>query len=262
MIPSPLGTLHLSAGGGCLTGLWFQGQRHFPQGLETLPERAELPVFRETAAWLGAYFTGRDLPPLPPLAPQGTTFQQKIWRTLLAIPWGQTRTYGDLARELGSSPRAIGGAVGRNPVSILIPCHRVIGADGGLTGYAGGEDRKKYLLDLERRSGKKRDVSRYLPEPSAAPAEARPAPPPTPGKFPCPCCGCKTFPVPKEEAVAYICPVCFWENDVFDPGKDDPSDENGGMTLREGRENFLSCGAVRPDLAKYVRPPRPGERPQ
>lgn len=93
-----------------------------------------------------------------------------------------------------------------------------------------------------------------------------PVPEPEPeepaGIYPCPCCGYLTLPVTKEEAIAFICPVCFWENDVFDPGEDDPSDENGGITLREGRENFLICGAVRPDLAQYTRPPRPGERPQ
>ena len=81
------------------------------------------------------------------------------------------------------------------------------------------------------------------------------------GRYPCPCCGCLTFPVPREEAIAYICPVCFWENDVFDPGEDDPSDENGGMTLRQGRENYRKWGAVRPDLVPYARPPRPVERP-
>lgn len=80
-------------------------------------------------------------------------------------------------------------------------------------------------------------------------------------RYPCPCCGQLTFPVPKEEAIAYICPVCFWENDVFDPGEDAPSDENRGMTLRQGRENYRKWGAVRPDLVRYARPPRPEERP-
>ena len=80
-------------------------------------------------------------------------------------------------------------------------------------------------------------------------------------RYPCPCCGQLTFPVPKEEAIAYICPVCFWENDVFDPGEDAPSDENRGMTLRQGREHYRKWGAVRPDLVRYARPPRPEERP-
>lgn len=123
---------------------------------------------------------------------------------------------------------------------------------------------------------KRREKFRYLPEArndhfiltdgARQPEEPASMPAPEPeepaGIYPCPCCGYLTFPVPREDAIAYICPVCFWENDVFDPGEDDPSDENGGMTLREGRENFRNCGAVRPDLVKYVRPPRSGERPQ
>ncbi len=98
--------------------------------------------------------------------------------------------------------------------------------------------------------------------PEAPPAAVEPIPEPTPGEYPCPCCGYLTFHIPIEAAIAGICPVCFWENDVFDPGEDDPSDENGGMTLREGRENFRKYGAVRPDLVRYVRPPLPGEIPQ
>lgn len=81
------------------------------------------------------------------------------------------------------------------------------------------------------------------------------------GQFPCPCCGCLTFPVPREEAMTYICPICFWENDVFDPGEDAPSDENRGMTLRQGRENYRRWGAVRQDLVPFARPPRPEELP-
>lgn len=102
----------------------------------------------------------------------------------------------------------------------------------------------------------------YLPTAvnHAAPEEPSPAPP-VPGKYPCPCCGYLTLPVPKEEAVAYICPVCFWENDVFDPGDDAPSDENRGMTLRQGRENFLRWGAVRQDLLQYARTPLEQEQP-
>lgn len=102
----------------------------------------------------------------------------------------------------------------------------------------------------------------YLPTAvnHAAPEEPSPAPP-VPGKYPCPCCGYLTLPVPKEEAVAYICPVCFWENDVFDPGDDAPSDENLGMTLRQGRENFLRWGAVRQDLVQYARASLEQEQP-
>lgn len=121
--------------------------------------------------------------------------------------------------------------------------------------------REKFLYLPEARNDRfiLTDGARQPEEPASMPA---PEPEEPTGIYPCPCCGYLTFPVPREDAVAYICPVCFWENDVFDPGEDDPSDENGGMTLREGRENFRSCGAVRPDLVKYVRPPRPGERPQ
>ena len=100
------------------------------------------------------------------------------------------------------------------------------------------------------------------PEREADPKlEAVPEPEEPAGRYPCPCCGCLTFPAPREEAIAYICPVCFWENDVFDPGEDDPSDENGGMTLRQGRENYRKWGAVREDLVPHARPPRPVERP-
>ena len=94
-----------------------------------------------------------------------------------------------------------------------------------------------------------------IPAPEPEPAEP-------PGKYPCPCCGHLTFPVPKEDALAYICPVGCWENDVFDPGEDDPSDENCGMTLRQGRENYQKWGAVREDLVRHARPPRPQERPK
>lgn len=97
--------------------------------------------------------------------------------------------------------------------------------------------------------------------PSYTPEPLEPEPEGPAGSYPCPCCGCLTFPVPKEEAIAYICPVCFWENDVFDPDEDAPSDENRGMTLRQGRENYRKWGAVREDLVRYARPPRPGEQP-
>lgn len=105
----------------------------------------------------------------------------------------------------------------------------------------------------------------FLNSPDSTLEPQEPAPPQPPegpaGIYPCPCCGYLTFPVPKEEAIAYICPVCFWENDVFDPGEDDPSDENHGMTLRQGRENYRNWGAVREDLVGFARPPRPEEVP-
>ena len=97
--------------------------------------------------------------------------------------------------------------------------------------------------------------------PEVPPAAAEPIPEPAPGEYPCPCCGYLTFPVPREGAIAYICPVCYWENDVFDLAEDDPSDENHSMTLRQGRENFKKYGAVEPRFVPYTRPPLPGEIP-
>ena len=152
---SPLGLITLASDGSSLTGLWFKGQKYYAS---TLPENAvrndSLPVFEETARWLDAYFGDDPLPPLPPLSPQGTTFRKIVWDLLLEIPYGTTTTYGALACELrqrgcSASPRAVGGAVGHNPISILIPCHRVIGSDGNLTGYAGGYEAKRFLLELE-----------------------------------------------------------------------------------------------------------------
>lgn len=149
-LTSPVGPLLLASDGGALTGLWLEGQKYFAAGLDrSAKENAALPVFREAAAWLEQYFAKEPLPPLPALAPAGSPFRRAVWRALLDIPCGQTRTYGALAAALGSSPRAVGGAVGHNPISILIPCHRVVGADGGLTGYAGGVEAKRFLLELE-----------------------------------------------------------------------------------------------------------------
>ena len=153
-LPSPVGKLTLSSDGQALTGLWLEGQKYFCAGLPTDVKEKDLPVFRQAEAYLTAYFSGASLPPLPPLAPAGTDFQRSVWALLTEIPWGRTRTYGELAAELrrrglGGAPRAVGAAVGRNPISILIPCHRVVGANGSLTGYAGGLARKRFLLELE-----------------------------------------------------------------------------------------------------------------
>ena len=152
---SPLGTIFLAADNGALTGLWLEGQKYFAATLdEAAVERDDLPVFRQTAAWLDAYFVKRPLPDLPPLAPRGSDFRQAVWRLLLEIPYGQVTTYGALAqilrtRGISAAAQAVGGAVGHNPISILIPCHRVVGADGSLTGYAGGVEKKRFLLALE-----------------------------------------------------------------------------------------------------------------
>ncbi len=146
---SPLGGITLASDGEALTGLWFDGQKHFARGLEENREVKDLPVFREAGRWLDAYFAGKVPDFTPPLALRGTPFQEKVWAALLAIPHGQTATYGELAERLASSARAVGGALGRNPVSLIVPCHRVLGAGGRLTGYAGGIDRKRALLALE-----------------------------------------------------------------------------------------------------------------
>lgn len=136
--------------GNALTGLWFVGQRHFPENLSKI-EEGDCLVFDQTKVWLEAYFAKKPLPPLPDVAPQGTAFQQAVWAQLQTIPYGQTTTYGAIAKAIGKpkGAQAIGGAVGHNPISILIPCHRVLGADGSLTGYAGGLERKMALLELE-----------------------------------------------------------------------------------------------------------------
>lgn len=160
-LPSPLGTLTLASDGLSLTGLWLEGQKYFAPFLTADTAKApQLPVFLQTAEWLKQYFSGEELPPLPPLAPQGSTFRQAVWKLLLDIPSGETTTYGALTKTLqnagiSASAQAVGGAVGHNPISILIPCHRVLGADGSLTGYAGGLEAKRFLLNLEQ--NRKRD---------------------------------------------------------------------------------------------------------
>ena len=158
---SPLGEMNMASDGTYLTGLWFNGQKYFGSTLrkahEDLPgDRAqnEIPVFAQTKKWLDAYFAKAPLPALPPLAPQGSPFRQAVWRLLLEIPYGTVTTYGALARTLrgqgiSAAAQAVGGAVGHNPISILIPCHRVVGSDGSLTGYAGGVANKQFLLELE-----------------------------------------------------------------------------------------------------------------
>ena len=149
---SPLGTLTLASDGENLTGLWMAGQKYFAAGIPTnLPVCDDLPVFSKARDWLDRYFSGeRPLPGELPLAPQGSAFRQSVWRILCEIPYGQTVTYGEIAKSLGvRSAQAVGGAVGHNPISIIIPCHRVLGSDGSLTGYAGGAQKKIWLLAHE-----------------------------------------------------------------------------------------------------------------
>jgi len=153
ILPTPLGDMLVAAEDGALLGLWFVGQRYFPleakAWLLSPGDEADGPVLEAARAWLDTIFDGGDPGAPPALAPRGTPFQQKVWAALLQIPRGHTVTYGELAARLGSAPRAVGSAVGRNPISLMIPCHRVVGSKGSLTGFAGGLERKKALLELE-----------------------------------------------------------------------------------------------------------------
>ena len=155
---SPLGGITEASDGENLIGLWFDGQKYFADTLGSDHEEIELPVFKLTDKWLDIYFSGKDPGFRPKLAPRGTAFQKEVSDILLEIPFGQMITYGDIASIIARrrgvkrfSAQAIGGAVSRNPVSLIIPCHRVVGADGKLTGYAGGLERKEALLKLEGR---------------------------------------------------------------------------------------------------------------
>lgn len=154
---SPLGEMLLAEQDGCLTGAWFLGQKYFPTEFPDGVCRGETPVLALAKQWLDAYFEGKNPDPHAlPLAPRGSAFRQAVWQILLEIPGGQTRTYGQIAAEMAArmgkpamSAQAVGGAVGHNPISVIIPCHRVVGTDGSLTGYAGGIEKKKQLLALE-----------------------------------------------------------------------------------------------------------------
>lgn len=155
-INSPVGALTLASDGTNITGLWLKGQKYYAATLGEYSEQADLPVFAETQKWLSSYFSGNKPSFTPPLAPQGNPFRQAVWDILGEIPYGQVITYGHIARQMARqmgkmhmSAQAVGGAVGHNPISIIIPCHRVVGADGSLTGYAGGVDKKILLLQLE-----------------------------------------------------------------------------------------------------------------
>jgi methylated-DNA-[protein]-cysteine S-methyltransferase len=150
-VDSPLGGVTLAATDAGLAGLWFDQQRHWPDMRGWRTNDAH-PVLREAAAQLLAYFAGqRERFDLPLDLSHGTAFQQSVWQALLAIPAGTTVSYGALSMDLGNpaAVRAVGAAVGRNPISVIVPCHRVLGSNGSLTGYAGGLDRKTALLELE-----------------------------------------------------------------------------------------------------------------
>ena len=155
---SPVGSLLLAEEDGALVGLWMEGQKYFLGSLKRMPrEERCTSVLRQTKDWLGHYFAGEQ-PAIGqlPLAPKGSAFQQEVWRVLCDIPYGHLTTYGEIARKIAAqrglasmSAQAVGGAVGHNPISIIIPCHRVVGSDSSLTGYAGGLEKKRYLLSLE-----------------------------------------------------------------------------------------------------------------
>lgn len=154
---SPVGKLMLASDGRNLCGLWIEGQKYFAHGLTDATVQEKLPVFVETENWLNRYFAGEkpEIKELP-LAPAGSEFRQAVWKILRKIPYGQTTTYGKIADELAHSfglsrmsAQAVGGAVGHNPISIILPCHRVVGGDGSLTGYAGGIEKKIWLLRHE-----------------------------------------------------------------------------------------------------------------
>ena len=162
---TPLGGCLLAGDEAALTGLWFEGAKHFARTLPKDARACRLSVLTDTEAWLRAYFAGaRPDPREIPLRTQGSEFEQAVWALLREIPCGQTTTYGALAARIAAerglshmSAQAVGGAVGRNPIAILIPCHRVLGADGSLTGYAGGLAAKRFLLAHEDALGKNRD---------------------------------------------------------------------------------------------------------
>lgn len=158
VIHSPVGKLTLASDGNAITGLWLAEQRHFGAGLSDKAELCpDLPVIQEAAYWLDCYFAGQTPPSLPPIRFYGTPFQEKVWSRLLKIPYGKTISYAELATEVGCrSSMAVGQAVARNPISILVPCHRVIGSHGQLTGYAGGIERKSHLLVLEKQNRRDR----------------------------------------------------------------------------------------------------------
>lgn len=155
---SPVGLITIAGDGAYLAGLWIEGQKYFPGTVkEEMAVRNDLPLFGSVRSWLDRYFAGErpDAFELP-LTLSGSKFRQEVWKLLCEIPYGETATYGEIAKKVAEklgrssmSAQAVGGAVGHNPISIIIPCHRVIGADGSLTGYAGGLDKKVWLLEHE-----------------------------------------------------------------------------------------------------------------
>ena len=161
---SPVGKIMMASDGVHLNGLWIEGQKYYGSTIkEEMQPKDSLPVFKKTKDWLERYFSG-GRPEISeiPLAPSGSDFRQKVWAMLCEIPYGEVATYGRIAEKIAElqnkksmSAQAVGGAVGHNPISIIIPCHRVVGTDGSLTGYAGGIEKKVRLLELEKADMKK-----------------------------------------------------------------------------------------------------------
>ena len=161
---SPLGMILLAADDAGLTGLWFEGSKYFAAELPKEHTEQDTPVLLKTTQWLDVYFAGKEPDFTPPLHLIGSDFRQAVWNILLSIPYGRTITYGQIAKQLAKntgkdkiSAQAVGGAVGHNPISIIVPCHRVVGTNGSLTGYAGSLDKKIALLKLE-----KTDTARFF----------------------------------------------------------------------------------------------------
>lgn len=152
---SPLGEITIASDGGALVGLWFEKQKYDKATLSDCERKPDDPVLVEARAWLDRYFEGNDPGPIPPVKPRGTEFRQRVWKRLAQIPYGQLTTYGAIAQSIAeetsghASARAVGGGVGHNPISIILPCHRVVGSNGSLTGFGGGLPRKIALLKLE-----------------------------------------------------------------------------------------------------------------
>ena len=161
---SPIGVILLAADDAGLTGLWFEGSKYFAAELPKAHIEQDTPVLLKTIQWLDVYFAGKEPDFTPPLHLIGSDFRKAVWNILLSIPYGRTMTYGQIAKQLAKntgidkmSAQAVGGAVGHNPISIIVPCHRVVGTNGSLTGYAGGLDKKIALLELE-----KADTARFF----------------------------------------------------------------------------------------------------
>lgn len=157
-VKSPIGTLTIASDGKNLTGLWMEEQKYYGSTLdEKYEETSSLPIFVEVNKWLEQYFAGKNPKINFSLSPTGSDFRQMVWKILSDIPYGEVITYGDIAKKIAKktgqknvSAQAVGGAVGHNPISIIIPCHRVVGSNGSLTGYAGGIKKKTTLLELEK----------------------------------------------------------------------------------------------------------------